>query len=73
MDEFLVESSVEDAQAVGELMCESYKKASDDCYQWYLDNPDMFPNEGTAIFAFDLDGGFKMSAVGNKGNYLQTH
>ena len=72
-DEFLVESSTYDAEAAGELMCESYKYASDVCYEWYLKNEHLFPNEGNATFAFNLDGGFKKSEVGNKGNYLQTH
>ncbi len=72
-DEYTVESSPEDAQAVGELLSESYKKASDDCFQWYMENEHLFPNEGNAVFAFDLDGGFKMSDIGNKGTYLQTH
>lgn len=73
MDEFLVEASVVDAEEAGKLMCEAYKYASDACYEWYLENEHLFPNEGNATFPFNLDGGFKMSEVGNKGNYLQTH
>ena len=74
MDEFLVEASDEDAEAAGRLMCEAYEYASNMCYEWYKANPDKFPNiEGGVLFAFNLDGGYKVSDLGNRGNYLQTH
>lgn len=68
MDEFLCESSEEDADAIGKLMCEAYKYASDRCYEWHMNRHSLFPNQGTPLFAFNLDGGWK---VGD--NYLQTH
>lgn len=49
-------------------MCRAYKYASDFVFEWYKENPDMFPNHGAPEFAFNLDGGFK---VGD--NYLSTH
>ncbi len=73
MDEFLVEASDEDADAAGALMCEAYKVASDACYEWYLENEYLFPNDGKPLFPFNLDGGYKLSELGNKGTYLQTH
>lgn len=55
-------------------MCEAYKYASDKCFEWYKENPDKFPNiHGGVLFAFNLDGGYKVSELGAKGNYLQTH
>ncbi len=73
-DEFLVEASDQDAEEAGKLMCESYKYASDKCFEWYKENPNKFPNiHGGVLFAFNLDGGYKVSELGNKGNYLQTH
>lgn len=67
-DEFLCEASDQDADEVGKLMCRAYKYASDFVFEWYKENPDMFPNHGAPEFAFNLDGGFK---VGD--NYLSTH
>ncbi len=54
-------------------MCESYKYASDYVFDWYKKNPEYFPNQGSPEFAFNLDGGFKVSDLGSKGTYLQTH
>lgn len=68
MDEFLVECAEEQADVIGKLMCEAYKYASDECYKWHMKHQDLFPNNGTPIFAFNLDGGFK---IGD--NYLETH
>ena len=74
MDEFLVEASDGDAEDAGKLMCEAYKYASDKCFEWYKENPDKFPNiTGGVLFSFNLDGGYKVSDLGAKGNYLQTH
>tara|TARA_R110002153_G_scaffold53726_6_gene149590 strand:- start:3477 stop:3683 length:207 start_codon:yes stop_codon:yes gene_type:complete len=68
MDEFLVESCTKDADEVGQLMCEAYKYASEACYKWHKNNPDLFGNSTPVLFPFNLDGGFK---VGN--TYLATH
>lgn len=61
------------ADEFGELMCQSYKYASDLVFNWYIENEQYFPNQGSPDFAFNLDGGYKVSELGNKGNYLQTH
>jgi hypothetical protein len=67
-DEFLTEAPEELADEVGALISESYKYASDECFRWYTENPDKFPNEGKPLFPFNLDGGYK---IGN--NYLEVH
>ena len=67
-DEFLLEASDEDAEAAGKLACECYKWASDQVFEWYKKNENLFPNEGAPDFAFNLDGGFKKGTT-----YLQTH
>ena len=67
-DEFLLEASDEDAEAAGKLACECYKWASDQIFEWYKKNEDLFPNQGSPDFAFDLDGGYKVGTT-----YLQTH
>ena len=67
-DEFTTEAPEEVARSVGELISESYKYASDMCFEWYKHNPDKFPNQGGPLFPFNLDGGFK---IGD--NYLEVH
>lgn len=67
-DEFLVDSHEDCAHEVGKMMCACYKKASDMVFEWHNDHPNLFPNEGKPLFAFNLDGGYD---VGN--NYLEVH
>lgn len=67
-DEFLTEAHEDCAQEVGEMMCASYKFASDRVFEWHHDHKDLFPNDGVPDFAFNLDGGFD---VGH--NYLDCH
>lgn len=67
-DEYLCESSEKDCEETGQLMCDSYRYASDQCYLWHLSNEDKFPNIGKPEFAFNLDGGYKVGE-----NYLETH
>lgn len=64
-DEFMVESDIGCQQEVGALMCESYKYASDRCFEWHQEHSRYFIN---LEFPFNLDGGFK---VGD--NYYDVH
>lgn len=64
-DEFLVQSHPDCAKEVGQLMCDSYKKVSDDCLEWHLTKSQWF-NDLT--FAFNLDGGYKIGK-----DYLEVH
>lgn len=56
-DEFLVESNPACQQEVGALMCESYKYASDKCFEWHKEHSQWFSD---LEFPFNLDGGFKV-------------
>lgn len=49
-------------------MSEAYEYASKACYEWHMNNPHLFPNQGTPSFWFNLDGGYKISD-----NYLGCH
>ena len=63
-----MEASDEDAEAAGKLACECYEWASNQIFEWYKNNEELFPNIGAPDFAFNLDGGFKKGV-----NYLSTH
>lgn len=67
-DEFLCEASEGHQDVTGKLMCEAYKYASNECYNWHKNYPDLFPNKGGVLFPFDLDGGYKTGLC-----YLDTH
>lgn len=64
-DEVLIEASDEDAEEVGQLMCDAYKYASDQCLEWHKNNSDYFNH---VSFPFNLDGGFKVGT-----SYLEVH
>lgn len=65
MDEFLVEASDKDANAVGQLMCDAYEYASNECLKWHKAESAWFKD---LSFAFNLAGGFKVGK-----NYLDVH
>lgn len=64
-DEFLVESSEEDAEEVGQLMDDAYKYASDVCWEWHKKNSSYFKH---ISFPFNLAGGYKVGET-----YLEVH
>lgn len=49
-------------------MCESYKYASDQCFEWHKKHPELYGNSSPVIFPFNLDGGYKIGQ-----DYLATH
>ena len=59
-DETLIESLPEDAAANGKLIAEAYKYASDECFNWYQRNTELFPNKLDPLFPFNLDGGYEV-------------
>lgn len=67
-DEFLCDVPEELATEVGELMCESYEKASIACHEWVVNKSLWFTGQDCPTFHFNLDGGYK---VGN--NYYEVH
>jgi hypothetical protein len=64
-DEFMVESDLGCKHEVGALMCESYKFASDECFEWHKKHSRYFKN---LEFPFNLDGGYKLGK-----NYYEVH
>tara|TARA_R110000803_G_scaffold13482_9_gene37931 strand:- start:13627 stop:15951 length:2325 start_codon:yes stop_codon:yes gene_type:complete len=64
-DEFLVDSDKSCADEVGALMCESYKYASDMCFEWHKTKSVWFKH---LEFPFNLDGGYKIG-----GSYWDVH
>ena len=64
-DEFLCESHEDCADEVGKLMTDSYKYASDRCFEWHQTESKWFSD---LTFPFNLDGGFKVGYT-----YLDVH
>ncbi len=64
-DEFLCESHEDCAEEVGKAMTDSYKFASDACFEWHQTKSKHFKD---LTFPFNLDGGFKVGM-----DYLSVH
>ncbi len=58
-DEYLVESNLDVANEVGELMCKSYEEASYACWEWHKKHSKWFTGNDLPSFTFNLNGGWK--------------
>lgn len=67
-DENLHECNEEDAEVIGKLAEEGFTWAANKIFNWYINNPDKFPNKKPPAFKIDLAGGYEIGK-----NYAECH